>query len=45
MSGRPLDISRGSRLSRNRGVVVTNGVLHERVVAAVQRVLGDVHGV
>ncbi len=45
VSGRPLDFSRGSRLSRNRGVVVTNGVLHERVVAAVQRVLGDVHGV
>lgn len=38
--GHPLDFSRGRRLEQNKGVVVTNGRLHERVIAAVKEVLG-----
>ncbi|MFH1463413.1 MAG: 3'(2'),5'-bisphosphate nucleotidase [Pseudomonadota bacterium] len=38
--GRPLDFSCGRCLEQNKGVVVTNGRLHERVVAAVKEVLG-----
>jgi len=34
--GRPLDFSQGRSLSRNQGVVVTNGLLHANVLAAVQ---------
>ena len=30
--GRPLDFSRGKRLERNRGVVATNGRLHEELL-------------
>jgi len=39
-TGRPLDFSLGRTLSRNVGVVATNGPLHPEVVAAVRRVLG-----
>jgi 3'(2'), 5'-bisphosphate nucleotidase len=38
--GRSLDFSRGRTLARNQGVLVTNGRLHDRVVAAVREVLG-----
>lgn len=37
--GRPLDFHTGATLSKNQGVVVTNGRLHERVLRAVERVL------
>src|SRR5262249_31042890 len=38
-SGRPLDFSRGRELSANRGIVATNGLLHDRVLEAVRVVL------
>jgi 3'(2'), 5'-bisphosphate nucleotidase len=34
--GRALDFSAGRRLSRNVGLVATNGVLHEGVLKAIQ---------
>ncbi len=39
LDGRPLDFSQGRTLARNRGVLATNGVLHERVLKAL-RALG-----
>jgi 3'(2'), 5'-bisphosphate nucleotidase len=38
--GKPLDFGRGRGLSENQGVVVTNGALHDQVLAAVKRALG-----
>ena len=38
--GKPLDFSLGRTLAANKGVVATNGRLHDRVVAAVVEVLG-----
>ncbi len=35
VDGKPLDFSKGSTLKNNRGVVVTNGLLHDDVLAAV----------
>jgi 3'(2'), 5'-bisphosphate nucleotidase len=35
LDGRPLDFSHGRTLAANRGVVATNGVLHEKVLDAV----------
>ncbi len=35
IDGKPLDFSKGSTLKDNRGVVVTNGLLHDNVLAAV----------
>jgi len=43
IEGRPLDFSRGRTLSDNRGVVVTNGWLHDVVLTAVA--VGASHGV
>lgn len=40
ITGQDLDFSRGQKLEGNRGVIVTNGTLHDPVVAAVQNVLG-----
>jgi HAL2 family 3'(2'),5'-bisphosphate nucleotidase len=40
VDGRPLDFSCGRTLLGNRGVVVTNGPLHQAVLAAVQVELG-----
>jgi len=40
VNGKPLDFSRGRGLSGNLGVVVTNGLDHERIISAVQSVLG-----
>ncbi len=37
--GQPLDFSIGQKLSRNTGVIVTNGKLHDQVLAAVEKVL------
>ncbi|MCE9635451.1 MAG: 3'(2'),5'-bisphosphate nucleotidase [Planctomycetes bacterium] len=34
LAGRPFDFGRGRRLTANRGVVATNGLLHEAVLAA-----------
>jgi 3'(2'), 5'-bisphosphate nucleotidase len=39
VSGQPLDWSQGRRLEANRGVVATNGHMHDEVVAALQRLL------
>lgn len=39
VSGRQLDFSKGRELSGNRGIVATNGLLHDRVLAAVREVL------
>jgi 3'(2'), 5'-bisphosphate nucleotidase len=36
VTGAPLDFARGRELAANRGVVVSNGALHDRVVAAVR---------
>ena len=36
VDGRPLDFTRGSELAANRGVIVTNGRLHARVLDAVR---------
>ncbi len=41
VTGRPLDFSLGRTLQANRGVVATNGRLHEAVLAAVRQVLGE----
>jgi 3'(2'), 5'-bisphosphate nucleotidase len=38
MAGNPLDFSLGRKLANNRGIVVTNGALHERVLDAVRQV-------
>lgn len=38
--GEPLDFSRGRQLDGNQGIVATNGVLHDRVLAAARDVLG-----
>lgn len=36
VDGRPLDFSRGRTLKQNRGVIATNGALHETVLSAVR---------
>jgi 3'(2'), 5'-bisphosphate nucleotidase len=41
VAGRPLDFSQGRELSANRGIVATNGLIHDRVLAAVNDVLGQ----
>jgi 3'(2'), 5'-bisphosphate nucleotidase len=38
VEGRPLEFDHGPELSANRGVIVTNGLLHEAVLAAVRAV-------
>lgn len=37
LDGKSLDFGRGSRLEGNRGVVATNGLIHDRVLDAVAR--------
>ena len=37
--GQPLDFSCGRELSRNKGIIATNGLIHDRVVTAVRDVL------
>lgn len=37
--GAPLDFTAGRQLERNTGIVATNGLLHDRVLAAVKTVL------
>ncbi len=36
LAGRPLDFAHGIKLERNRGVIVTNGLLHETVLKALE---------
>ena len=38
MEGKPLDFSCGTDLSKNKGIVVTNGFIHDQVVNAIQSV-------
>ncbi len=38
MEGRPLDFAQGARLENNRGIVATNGPLHDAVIAALEAV-------
>ncbi len=37
MHGKPLDFSQGAKLVDNRGVIVSNGLLHDKVIAALQQ--------
>ena len=39
MDGKPLDFRTGRRLENNRGVVATNGLLHENVLAALAKIV------
>lgn len=38
LDGRPLDFSRGRTLTRNRGILASNGHLHEAVLAALREI-------
>jgi 3'(2'), 5'-bisphosphate nucleotidase len=42
LAGRKLDFSRGARLEENRGVLATNGPLHDRLLESLARVGGVV---
>lgn len=37
--GRPLDFSCGLRLEKNRGILVTNGILHETILKALENLV------
>ncbi|MGB7415640.1 MAG: inositol monophosphatase family protein, partial [Thermosynechococcaceae cyanobacterium] len=37
MHGKPLDFSQGAKLVDNRGVIVSNGLIHDQVLAALQQ--------
>jgi 3'(2'), 5'-bisphosphate nucleotidase len=39
VGGKPLDFSRGSTLANNRGIIATNGSIHDAVLHAVRQVL------
>jgi 3'(2'), 5'-bisphosphate nucleotidase len=41
LNGKPLDFSQGKTLANNRGVIATNGKLHEVVMNAVQSVISE----
>jgi 3'(2'), 5'-bisphosphate nucleotidase len=38
LDGRPLDFSHGRTLARNRGIVATNGHLHERILTGLREI-------
>lgn len=40
-AGKSLDFSKGRKLETNYGILATNGVLHDRALAAIAAVLGD----
>jgi 3'(2'), 5'-bisphosphate nucleotidase len=40
LDGKPLDFSQGRRLTRNRGILATNGHLHEKVLSTLQKLDG-----
>lgn len=42
--GKKLNFTKGRKLTANVGVVVTNGLLHDQVLSAVQETLGIEHG-
>jgi 3'(2'), 5'-bisphosphate nucleotidase len=44
LTGYPLDFTTGRRLSRNHGIVASNGALHPMVIAAVARASSDLQG-
>lgn len=37
--GKPLDFNHGRKLEQNRGIIATNGTIHDKVVAAVSQVI------
>jgi 3'-phosphoadenosine 5'-phosphosulfate (PAPS) 3'-phosphatase len=39
LSGKPLDFSQGKTLVKNKGVIATNGKLHDIVLKAVKSVI------
>ena len=39
VTGKPLDFTHGRKLEQNRGIIATNGRIHDAVVAAVQAVV------
>jgi 3'(2'), 5'-bisphosphate nucleotidase len=41
LTGKPLDFSQGKTLVKNKGVIATNGKLHEVVLEAVKSVISD----
>jgi 3'(2'), 5'-bisphosphate nucleotidase len=41
LTGKPLDFSLGKTLAKNKGVIATNGKLHEVVMQAVRSVISD----
>ena len=41
LEGKPLDFSVGRRLENNRGVIVSNGALHDRLIDAIRQVPED----
>jgi hypothetical protein len=38
MFGKPLDFSQGRKLSNNKGVIATNGIIHSQVMNAIKSV-------
>jgi len=38
MYGKPLDFSQGRQLINNKGVIATNGILHNQVMKAIKSV-------
>ncbi len=42
-NGDPLDFSQGIRLEKNHGILVSNGIFHERVLEAIRRCSGRRH--
>ncbi len=38
MEGKPLDFTQGTALIKNRGIVATNGFVHDQVIAAIREV-------
>ena len=41
MNGKPLDFSQGISLSKNAGIIASNGFIHDRVIAAIQSLRED----
>lgn len=44
VDGSPLDFSLGNTLARNKGVIVANRRIHQRLVDATQQVLRETEG-
>lgn len=41
LDGRPLDFSQGEDIANCQGIIITNGIVHDRVLAAVQAVYAE----